>query len=48
MKNMTNSAEEITNFPVQDTFNFDCLITEDGEEDSNGVCHADKQAGSGE
>ena len=48
MKNTANSVEEITGFPVQDTFNLDCLSTEDREGDSDGICHADKQAGSGE
>lgn len=33
--------EEITDFPMQDTFNTDCMeIGEEGDED--GVCHADK------
>lgn len=46
-KKTENQVEEITEFPVQDTFNFDCMIIEEGERDTDGICNADKQAGSG-
>ncbi len=42
------SVEKITEFPVQNTFNFDCMIIKEGECDTNGICDADKQAGSEE
>lgn len=42
-----NRLEEITDFPMQDTFNTDCMeIKEEGGE-TDGICHADKQAGGG-
>lgn len=40
-----NRLEEITDFPIQDTFNTDCMeIKEEGETDV--IYHSDKQAGS--
>ena len=35
-------VEEIVDYPVQDTFNFDCMIIAEGE-DSDGICNADEQ-----
>lgn len=43
-KRTENQVEEITEFPIQDTFNFDCMIIEEEEGDSDGICNADKQA----
>ena len=47
--NSEDLIEEITVFPLQDTFNCDNMIIDkekDGEAD--GICDADKQAGGGQ
>lgn len=39
-----NQFEEITDFPMHDSFNTDCMKIEKGEGEANVICHADKQA----
>ena len=41
-------AEEISDFPVQDTFNLDSMIITEVEEAADDICSTDRQTGSGE
>lgn len=47
-KKNENLIEEITNFPLQDTFNLDNMVIEDEKDgETNGICNTDKQTGCG-
>ena len=47
-KRYENLFEEITNYPLQDTYNRDNMIIEDEKDgETSGICNPDKQTGRG-